>query len=57
MNRRRFVGASFAAGAFALVGGGVPRFAYADEAKPVRNFAPVRISRERLIRTLVGLRP
>ncbi len=53
MNRRRFLGSALAAGAFALSGGGTR----AQDAKASRRFFPVQLSRDRLIRTVVGLRP
>lgn len=55
-DRRRFLGSALAAGAFAAArGAGVPAFAADDEKR--RRFVPVRVARERLIRTVVGLRP
>ena len=57
IDRRRFLRSSMTAGAF-LVGSHALRepglVALADEK---RRFAPVKVSRDRLIRTVVGLRP
>lgn len=59
VDRRAFLRSSMTAGALALASGGVEsRVAaafLADEER--RRFAPVKVARERLIRTVVGLRP
>lgn len=59
IGRRGFLrsAAAGAAGAIVLAGGGnaAPLFAAAPEEK--RRFSPVKVSRDRLIRTVVGLRP
>jgi glycine/D-amino acid oxidase-like deaminating enzyme len=59
IERRAFLRSSVAAGALALAAGGfesrVAAAVFAAEER--RRFAPVKVSRERLIRTVVGLRP
>jgi glycine/D-amino acid oxidase-like deaminating enzyme len=62
MYRRSFIKTALGAGAFALSGGGgalaPPSAAAAVQVREQRRrFAPVKVSRERLIRTVVGLRP
>lgn len=59
-DRRAFLRSALAAGALVAAGGGVlgagaAAFVADDEKK--RRFVPVKVSRERLIRTVVGLRP
>lgn len=63
LNRRKFIGSAFAAGAFAFADGSLnslahaarlPSFRFEDKQ---RRLAPVRVSRDRLIREVVGLRP
>ena len=54
MGRRSFLKSALGASAFAL---GPWPLAPAEAGELKRRFAPVKISRERLIRTVVGLRP
>ena len=55
LNRRRFLRAASAAGAFAVSAHALPLTLLA--AKEKRRFYPVKVSPERVIRTTVGLRP
>lgn len=52
--RRNFLALALAAGAYASFNG---RAALAAQAEPPRLFPPLKVSRDRLIRTVVGLRP
>ncbi len=54
--RRHFLRSAITTGAFLLGSAGL-RPAILSQRKSARRFFPVRISRDRLIRTLVGLRP
>ena len=56
IHRRNFLKSTFGLGAFALAGR-LPRLEAGDIEPPTRHFAPVNIAKDRLIRTLVGLRP
>ena len=56
-NRRGFLRSALSAGAFVAASGGGLRAGAFVESKSERRFAPMRVSRERLIRTVVGLRP
>jgi len=53
-DRRSFLASALAAGAYATLAN-VPALAAQDE--PQRRFAPLKVSRDRRIRTVVGLRP
>jgi D-amino-acid oxidase len=55
-DRRRFLQSALTASAFVLGGSGLPRPSFAADSKS-RHFFPVKVSRDRLIRTVVGLRP
>ena len=58
IHRRNFLKSALGLGAFALARGALPPArAAAEPEPPKRRFAPVKISPERLIRTVVGLRP
>ncbi|HEX8921450.1 MAG TPA: FAD-dependent oxidoreductase [Pyrinomonadaceae bacterium] len=58
IDRRRFLRSAIGASAFALGQGYLnPLNALAASLKPERRFAPVKVSKERIIRTVVGLRP
>lgn len=57
IDRRSFLRSAMTASAFALAGGGLSsRYVSAERAQK-RRFSPVKVSRDRLIRTVVGLRP
>ena len=57
-DRRSFLRSALAAGTyFAAAGGPAARLVSAAAQEPSRHFAPLNISRDRLIRTVVGLRP
>ena len=53
-NRRRFLQSAFTATAAVALNASLPTRLLADER---RTFFPVKVSRERLIRSVVGLRP
>jgi D-amino-acid oxidase len=55
--RRRFLQSALGVGAYALTRGALSRGLAAEPEVPARRFAPVKISPDRLIRTVVGLRP
>ncbi len=56
-DRRSFLTSAMAASAFVLAKGSLnPRY-FAAERESKRRFSPVSVSRDRLIRTVVGLRP
>lgn len=62
LNRRRFISNALAVGAVALADGTFSSLAQAAEfpvslEDQIRSLAPVKVSRNRLIRTVVGLRP
>lgn len=58
IERRTFLQSALAAGAFALGGGSLNLgCAVAEGRAQRRRFMPVKVSRDRLIRTVVGLRP
>src|SRR5690349_16976874 len=57
IDRRKFLLSAMSASAFALGGRGLPSNYLTAEREPKRHFAPVKVSRDRLIRTVVGLRP
>lgn len=57
MYRRTFLTSALGAGAYALGGGLLRVPAARSPAAGGRRFAPVKVSRERVIRTVVGLRP
>ena len=54
-NRRSFLASALAAGAYAALANGPAALAADDE--PPRRFPLLKVSRDRLIRTVVGLRP
>jgi glycine/D-amino acid oxidase-like deaminating enzyme len=57
-DRRSFLASAFAAGAYAaLAGGPTARAAFAAEGEPPRRLPPLKVSLDRRIRTVVGLRP
>jgi D-amino-acid oxidase len=56
-DRRSFLMSATAASAFVLAKGSLNPRHFAAERKPKRHFSPVIVSRDRLIRTVVGLRP
>ena len=56
-NRRAFLRNALAASAFLATTRTAQPFAFADGQKVERTFAPVKVSRDRLIREVVGLRP
>lgn len=57
-DRRSFLKSALAAGAYiAAAAGPAARIGMAAGDEPARRFPPVRVSRDRLIRTVVGLRP
>jgi len=57
-SRRRFIGSALGLGTAALAGcGGVSRLASEGPDKTAHKLLPVHVARERLIRTVVGLRP
>src|SRR3712207_563362 len=56
-DRRSFLKSATAAGAFVLAKGSLSPRHLAAELGPERRFPPVNVSRDRLIRTVVGLRP
>lgn len=55
INRRGFLGSALAASAFLIAARTVQPLAHAADGK--RRFAPVKVSRDRIIREIVGLRP
>jgi glycine/D-amino acid oxidase-like deaminating enzyme len=55
--RRSFIRSALTASAFGLGTGYFDSRSFAAERAPDRRFSPVKISRDRLIRTVVGLRP
>ncbi|HVF48461.1 MAG TPA: FAD-dependent oxidoreductase [Pyrinomonadaceae bacterium] len=55
--RRDFLKSSLAASAYVVAGSSLPRQGFAAESKTSRRFFPVKISHERIIRTVIGLRP
>lgn len=58
LDRRSFLRSALAAGTFVLGEGCLhPLSAAAQQPGPDRSFSPVKVSRERRIRTVVGLRP
>jgi len=54
LNRRRFLQSAVTASAAVAVASSLPSRLFADER---RTFSPVKVARERLIRSVVGLRP
>ncbi len=56
IHRRHFLKSALGLGAFALAGR-LPRLEAGESESPKRRFAPVKIAKDRLIRTIVGLRP
>jgi glycine/D-amino acid oxidase-like deaminating enzyme len=56
-DRRSFLASATAASAFVLAKGSLNPPYLAAEREPKRRFSPVNVSRDRLIRTVVGLRP
>jgi len=56
-DRRSFLLSAMTASAFVLAEGGLNSRYFAAEREPKRRFSPVKVSRDRLIRTVVGLRP
>ncbi|HEX8291492.1 MAG TPA: FAD-dependent oxidoreductase [Pyrinomonadaceae bacterium] len=57
-NRRSFLASALGAGAYAaLAGGPAARAALAAQEEPPRRLPPLKVSRDRRIRTVVGLRP
>jgi glycine/D-amino acid oxidase-like deaminating enzyme len=57
-DRRSFMKSALAAGAYlAAAGGPAARLAFAAADEQARRLPPVNVSRERIIRTVVGLRP
>jgi D-amino-acid oxidase len=54
-DRRSFLASALAAGAYAALAKSPSAFAAQEE--PPRRFAPLKVSRDRIIRTVVGLRP
>jgi glycine/D-amino acid oxidase-like deaminating enzyme len=57
-DRRSFLASAFAAGSYAaLAGGPSARAAFAAQEEPPRRLPPLKVSRDRVIRTIVGLRP
>ena len=56
-DRRSFLKSALAAGAFAASVGADARLVSAAQEEPARRLSALRISRDRLIRTVVGLRP
>ena len=57
VNRRKFLSSAVAASAVVLGEGFLSSRHFAAGKEPKRYFAPVKVSRDRLIRTVVGLRP
>src|SRR5262249_5538440 len=57
IDRRKFLLSAMSASAFALGEGYLPSNYIVAEREPKRRFSPVKISRDRIIRTVVGLRP
>lgn len=57
VDRRSFLRAGFAAGALVVAAPALRSRAFASALLEHRHLAPVRVSRDRLIRTVVGLRP
>ena len=60
INRRRFLTAALATGAFAVAEGSLRPLARAGVLRPIVDaprLAPVKVARNRIIRTVVGLRP
>jgi len=57
LDRRKFLLSAMSASAFSFGGKLLPSSYLAVEREPKRHFAPVKISKDRLIRTVVGLRP
>jgi len=57
LGRRSFLRAGLAAGALVMATPGLRSRTFASALLQQRQLAPVRVSRERLIRTVVGLRP
>lgn len=58
LNRRSFLASALGAGAFALGQGALsPWHSTSASSRPQRRFSPVKVSRDRVIRTVVGLRP
>lgn len=55
--RRNFLRSAVTASAFVIARGCLPSGYMAAEGAPKRRFSPVKVSRDRLIRTVVGLRP
>src|SRR5882724_7501957 len=55
--RRVFLQSALTASAFALSSAALPRAVKAVDGKAARRFLPVNVSRDRIIRTTVGLRP
>jgi glycine/D-amino acid oxidase-like deaminating enzyme len=55
-DRRSFLAAAVAAGSYAALAGG-PAVALAAQEEPPRRLPPPKVSRDRRIRTVVGLRP
>src|SRR5829696_3194184 len=57
-NRRSFLASALGAGSYAaLAGGPSARAALAAQEEPPRRLPPLKVSRDRVIRTVVGLRP
>jgi glycine/D-amino acid oxidase-like deaminating enzyme len=56
-DRRSFLRSATAAGAFVLAKGSLNPRSFAAERESKRRLSPVNVSRDRLIRTVVGLRP
>jgi D-amino-acid oxidase len=56
-DRRSFLARALAAGAYAAAGGAHTRRAAAAQEEPPRRLPELKVSRDRLIRTVVGLRP
>src|SRR6185436_14957485 len=54
-DRRSFLAAAAAAGSYAALAGGPVALAAQEE--PPRRLSPLKVSRDRRIRTVVGLRP
>jgi D-amino-acid oxidase len=57
LHRRKFLKSALGIGAFALANGSLSRLRATEAEVPRRRFAPLKISADRLIRTVVGLRP
>src|SRR6185295_13196335 len=57
LKRRQFLQSALLAGGALTIGGALPRRLLGADKDDKRTFLPVKVSRERLIRSVVGLRP